>query len=479
MARCLRSRSKKRLVNSILIIILLSAGYWTLVYDDTKVTVIGISALNLTQPSLIQTSSDQVKPAQNDTTYSQNLVILYNTNLIDDNSKLRPNITILISENEIVDIVDIDNINKFHYYKKYPNSTLIDLSGKYVLPGLIDMHAHVAGVLKNSYNQQDSEETLRMLLAHGITTIRNPGGPTNESVELRNNVSLERIIGPQILTAGSLLNSPAVSIPFVEKKVNSVLGVKEEITKQANTGVDFVKLYVGLTPNLVKEAIDKAHSLGLGVIGHLYLTSWTEAADDNIDFLTHGVPVNPSLLSSQNRENFIKTGSGPFDHFQWLKLVNINSKEIKEMIHSLVKNNIYVDPTLSVYESMAEDNPLIGKTLWPKVLQLTKKMFDDGVKLLSGTDIPNFDLVPGKSLHHELELLANAGIPTSDVIQIATKNGAEALRILNSTGTIEEGKQADMVVLSSNPIENISNTKNIYMVINNGKIIDRINLLSR
>jgi imidazolonepropionase-like amidohydrolase len=479
MARSLSSRNKKILVNSILIIILLSAGYWTLVFNDTKITVDGISTLNLTQPSLIQRTSDQLKPAQNDTTYSQNLVILDNTNLIDDNSKLRPNVTILISENEIVDIVDIDNINKFHYYKKYPNSTLIDLSGKYVLPGLIDMHAHVAGVLKNSYNQQDSEETLRMLLAHGITTIRNPGGPTNESVGLRNNVSLERIIGPQILTAGSLLNSPAVSIPFVEKKVNSVLGVKEEIIKQANTGVDFVKLYVGLTPNLVKEAIDIAHSLGLGVIGHLYLTSWTEAADDNIDFLTHGVPVNPSLLSSQNRENFIKTGIGPFDHFQWLKLVNINSKEIEEMIHSLVKNNIYVDPTLSVYESMAKDNPLNGKMLWPKVLQLTKKMFDDGVKLLSGTDIPNFDLVPGKSLHHELELLANTGIPTSDVIQIATKNGAEALRILNYTGTIEEGKQADMVVLSSNPIENISNTKNIYMIINNGKIIDRINLLLR
>ena len=439
----------------------------------------GITNMNLTQPSLIQTSSNQLKPTQNDTNYFQNMLILYNTNLLDGNSKLRPNVTILISENEIVGLLDKDNINKFHYYKKYPNSTLIDLSGKYVLPGLIDMHAHVAGVLKNSFNQTSSEETLRMLLAHGITTIRNPGGPTSESVELRNNVSLERIIGPQIFTAGSLLNSPAVTIPFVEKKVNSVLGVKEEITNQANTGVDFVKLYVGLTPNLVKEAINTAHSLGLGVIGHLYLTSWTEAANDNIDFLTHGVPVNPSLLSSQNRENFIKAGSGPFDHFHWLNLVNINSIEINEMIINLVKNNIYVDPTLSVYESMTANNPLNGKNLWPKVLQLTKKMFDNGVKLLSGTDIPNFDLVPGKSLHHELELLANAGIPTSDIIQIATKNGAEALRIANSTGTIEEGKQADMIVLSSNPIENISNTKNIHMIINNGKIIDRINLLVR
>ena len=77
-------------------------------------------------------------------------------------------------------------------------------------------------------------------------------------------------------------------------------------------------------------------------------------------------------------------------------------------------------------------------------------MYNSGVKLLSGTDIPNFNLVAGKSLHHELELLADAGISMSDVIQIATKNGAQSMGILNSTGTIEKGKQADMLVLLSN-----------------------------
>ncbi len=479
MPRSPNSHNKKLLVNSIFIILLLSVGYFISVYDNIHTTVTGLSSINLTQPAASQPSSERLNTIHNDANYSQNLLILYNTNIIDGNSKLRPDSTIIISENEIVGIIDEDIINKFHYYEKKPNSTLIDLSGKYVLPGLIDKHAHVAGVLKNSFNQTYSEETLRMLLANGITTIRNPGGPTNESVGLKNNVSFERILGPQIFTAGILLNSPAVTIPFVEKKVNSVLAIKEEISIQANTGVDFVKLYVGLTPNLVKEAIDKAHSLGLGVIGHLYLTSWTDAANENIDFLTHGVPVSPSLLSSHNRENFMKDGSGPFDHFHWLKLVNMNSKEIDEMIHILVKKSVYVDPTLSVYESMVDANPVHGETLWAKVLQLTKKMFDNGVKLLSGTDIPNFGLVPGKSLHHELELLANAGIPASDIIQIATKNGAEALRILNSTGSIEEGKQADILVLSSNPIENISNTKDIYMIINNGKIIDRSDLEMR
>ena len=300
-------------------------------------------------------------------------MILFNTNIIDGNSKLRSNTTIVTSENTIIELIDKDGLNKHYFYKNYPNSILIDLSGKYIVPGLFDMHAHVAGVNKNSFNQTYSEEILQRLLAFGITTIRNPGGPTELSVGLKNNVSSEKVIGPQIFTAGRLLNSPDISIPFVEKKVNSVSEVNKEINNQAKAGVDFIKLYVGLTPDLVKEAIDKAHSLGLKVIGHLDLTSWTEAANDKIDFLTHGVPVSPYLLSSQNRETFVKYGDGPFDHFVWLELVDVNGKEITEMIKSLVKNNVYVDPTLSVYESMVKESPANGQHIWPKVLQTNKK----------------------------------------------------------------------------------------------------------
>lgn len=481
MAKDLIFHNKYLSVNSLIVIITLTLGCCICVFDIAKEEAIGIPSINLTQPDpfALLLSSNIVKPIYSNISYAPNFLILYNINLIDGDGKIRSNSTIIIKENEIVDLVDKANITRVYFYERYPNSTLIDLSGKYLLPGLFDMHAHVAGVVKNSFNHTFSEETLHRLLAYGITTIRNPGGPTDQSVGLRNNVSLERIIGPQIFTAGSLLNSPVIPIPFVEKKVNSVLDINKEITNQADIGVDFVKLYVGLTPELVREAIDKAHSLGLGVIGHLYLTSWNDAANNNIDFLTHGVPVDPYLLSAQNRESFMEEGRGPFEHFHWLRLVNINGNEITEMIDSLVENNVFVDPTLSVYESMIKDNPAYAKNIWTKVLGLTKKMHDNGVKLLTGTDIPNFDLVPGKSLHHELQLLADAGIPTSDIIQIATKNGAEALEIANSTGTIEEGKQADMVVLSSNPIENISNTKNIDMIINNGKIIDRISLLSR
>ncbi|CAN5742212.1 hypothetical protein BH23THE1_BH23THE1_28500 [soil metagenome] len=483
MLQFLASRNKKILTNSIIIIIIFSLGYSIFnVFDIVKAqTTESSNTNNLVKASLSELPPPQSNKAistQNDTNYSHNLLILYNTNIIDGNSKLISNNTIITSGNKIIDVIDKDSSDKYYFYKNYPNSILIDLSDKYIIPGLFDMHAHIAGVMKNSFNQTHSEEMLHRLLAFGITTIRNPGGPTELSVGLKNNVSSERVIGPQIFTAGRLLNSANISIPFVEKKVNSISEVNEEINNQAKTGVDFIKLYVGLTPDLVKEAIDKAHSLGLKVIGHLYLTSWRDAANDKIDFLTHGVPVSTYSLSSQNRETFMKYGGGPFDHFLWLELVEVNGKEINEMIEYLVKNNVYVDPTLSVYESMVKDNPANGQHVWPKVLQLTKKMHDLGVKLLAGTDIPNFDLAPGKSLHHELELLANAGIPTSNIIQIATKNGAEALGISNFTGTIEKGKQADLIVLSSNPLENINNLENIEMIINNGKIVNRSSLLT-
>ena len=105
-------------------------------------------------------------------------------------------------------------------------------------------------------------------------------------------------------------------------------------------------------------------------------------------------------------------------------------------------------------------------------------MYDHGVEILSGTDIPNFGLVPGESLHHELKLLVGTGISPLDVIKIATRNGADAIGILNKVGTIERGKEANMIVLTANPVTNISNTKKIDAVINDGKFVERERILS-
>jgi imidazolonepropionase-like amidohydrolase len=440
------------------------------------------SSSMITSASISQNKSS-LSPLSLDTMNNDTVSVLVGPTLIDGTGDPpKPNAVIIINGNKIVAVTNETGYHD-HYFSPLNNETarvnILNLRGKYVIPGLFDMHAHVAGVRKNSYNQNFSETALDMLLDYGVTTIRNPGGPTNQSIALKHNVSEGHIEGPEIFTAGRLLNGPQLAIPFVEKQISNEEEVREEVRHQAAAGVDYVKLYVALPANLVKAAIDEAHSQGIRVIGHLYMTSWTDAANLGIDALAHGVPVNPSLLpSGDKREQFLENGGGPFDHFLWLDLVDLNSTEIKEMIHALVENDIPVDPTLSIYEAMLKDDDDDGfsnpqnQLRWAKVLELTKIMYDNGVQILSGSDIPNFGLIPGASLHNELELLAEAGIKPLEVIEIATNNGAKALGIDDIVGTIQPEKQADMIVLSSNPLQDISNTKEIEAVIVDGRFAD-------
>jgi imidazolonepropionase-like amidohydrolase len=439
-------------------------------------------------PNAASTIQTPLTPMPNQRLAQNNagIIILENATVIDGTGDLpKPNTTIVINESRIADLTNNATVNPD---LPLAAKNVINLTGKYIIPGLFDMHAHVGNVLKNSYNQSESEDMLSLLLAYGITTIRNTGGPTEQSVALKKNISEGKIMGPQIFTAGQLLNAPQIPVPFVEKQVITEQDVRQEVRNQIEAGVDYVKLYVGLTPKLAQAAIREAHSNGTKVIGHLYLTSWTDAANlgvgdnktpvNHIDFLTHGVPVSPSLLSKENRQKFLEAGDHPFNHFLWLDLVDLNGPEISEMIKAVANNRIPVDPTLDIYEAMIKGEPEY-QYLWPKVLQLTKMMYNNGIPILSGTDIPNFDLVPGASLHHELELLVEAGIPPLKVIKIATRNGAQALDIERDVGTIEPGKQADMIVLSENPLDDISNTKKIETVINNGQLIDRVELMNK
>jgi imidazolonepropionase-like amidohydrolase len=422
-------------------------------------------------PNAASTIQTPLTPMPNQRLAQNNagIIILENATVIDGTGDLpKLNTTIVINESRIVDLTNNATVNPD---LPLAAKNVINLTGKYIIPGLFDMHAHVGNVLKNSYNQSESEDMLSMLLAYGITTIRNTGGPTEQSVALKKNISEGKIMGPQIFTAGQLLNTPQIPVPFVEKQVVTEQDVRQEVRNQIEAGVDYVKFYVGLTPKLAQAAIHEAHSNGTKVIGHLYLTSWTDAANLGIDALTHGIPVSPFLLSKESKQKFLESGDHPFNHFLWLDLVDLNGPEIGEMIDALVNNNIPVDPTLGIHEAMIIEEPY-NQYLWPKVLQLTKMLYENGVTILAGSDIPNFDLAPGASLHHELEIMVDAGIPPLEVIKIATSNGAQALDIGDNVGTVELGKQADMIILSDNPLDNIRNTKKIEAVIVDGQFID-------
>ena len=389
----------------------------------------------------------------------------------------------------------------------------IELPGRVVMPGLIDLHAHVTilpgdgGAGEEAIDRAASEQVLSTLLGFGITTVRNPAAPAAAGVALRDAVAAGEVLGPRILTAGDALGMTSPSWgPFVATPDEAA--VRKEVQRQAALGVDFIKVYSSLAPELVAAAVDEAHARGKPVIGHLQRTTWTEAARLGIDAVTHGAPWSAAYLSPADREGY--QGS-LLDRLDWLEKVDFDGEAIGEMIAVLAEKQVWVDSTLIAYHTkffgddpMHRENPELhlapevsragwqkatfvddwtpedferARGLWPRVLELTKKLYDGGVLLAAGSDLPNPWVIPGVSLHHELRLLHSAGIPPLEVLKIATSNGAAALGLAGEIGSIEPGKVADLVVLAGDPTKNLHATRAISHVFVGGRFVDPAALL--
>jgi imidazolonepropionase-like amidohydrolase len=390
---------------------------------------------------------------------------------------------------------------------------VIDGRGMFVLPGLIDMHAHYSvgpvtfdttkrpPAIYMTHDHAASVEQLQTLLAFGITTIRNPGGATRQSVAVRDSVRLGMLRGPRIFTAGEVID--ATEAPGLVETVHNEKEVRDAVDRQVALGVDYVKLYASLGPDLIRAGVDQAHRRGVRAIAHLFATTWTDAANAGIDGIVHITPGAPRLLPLERRPEFLKRFRGTQFMLEWFSFVDIGSPEIKEMTEALIRHDVFIDPTLVTFEAMAwgdsarirESSDLTlappsllagwrkfdltfywkpgdfeeARKAWPNVLGYTKYLFDAGVQLTAGTDMANPWTVPGASLHRELELLAASGIPTLQVLRIATRNGARSLGIESEVGTIAPGKIADLVVLSADPIADIRNTRRIAWVVQSGQ----------
>ncbi len=403
---------------------------------------------------------------------------------------------------------------------------LVQLPGRFVLPGLIDMHAHVTIMpladdgtasgdatssvkgTSSAIDHKASKQVLATLLAFGITTVRNPAAPAADGVALRQQVSAGDLLGPRILTAGDALARTAPTFgPFVATPDD--VTIRQEIQRQAKLGVDYIKVYSSLSPELIASAIDEAHRAGKPVIGHLQRTTWTEAAELGIDAITHGAPWSAAYLPQDDRDGY---RGNLRDRLTWLERVDFDGPEIQAMIAALAEHHVVVDPTLIAYQTkfFADDprhteNPELhlapelsrdlwqrhsfvgdwtaddfarAHAAWPRVLELTKRLYDGGVLLTAGSDLPNPWVIPGVSLHQELQLLAKAGIPPIEVLKIATHNAAVALGLEADLGSVEVGKIADLVVLAADPTVLLKNTRAISHIFQAGRYIDPSAVLS-
>lgn len=378
---------------------------------------------------------------------------------------------------------------------------LVDAGGGWLVPGFIDVHAHARDTA-----------AIQALLAAGITTIRSPSSPVHDGVDYRKAVSSGHIRGPRIHSAGPVIDAPPGHWPgavLVDTEEEARAAVRE----QAAAGANLVKLFARLSPALVAAAVNEAHALGLPVLGDLVVTSWTEAARAGIDHLSHIVSRSPALLPPEVRDEYQRDVAEHRAHpyYRWLELLDLEAPQVDEMLGALLARDVSVDPTLTVTESVlfcsdpayvaevsrysvaeffaatagpdeggAADGPTAfegceaegwpddflnrARAVWPKALEFVRLLHRHGVRVAAGSDAPFGRLPAGASFHRELELLSEAGIPNRQVLRIATANGAVVLGILHEAGTIEAGKRADMVLLASDPLEDIRNTRDIEWV---------------
>ena len=426
------------------------------------------------------------------------------TLIIGDGSEPIKN-SIVIVEND--KIIEVGRIGENDYPK---DAEIVNLKNRWILPGFMDLHFHI--------NDLEQQQALTTLLQFGITTFRNTAASPEFGVELREKIATGEIKGPRMLTSGELIDitggfwSDSPSSTGIETAEE----MRAAVRRQAEMGVDFIKLYAHLEPELIKAGIEEAKLLGIRSMGHLGKTGWGQAADMGINAVTHSGTAAPTWelvpIEHQARfKDFFAPHQKPeFDHTllgPWRDLVDLNGPEMARMVSSIVENNVEVNPTLVIVEVMFwGDDPDLREAYepdyappslrtkwregphpytasWPKESlddakkvfkinqEIVRRLYEAGALITTGTDFPLPWITPGVALHREMLLIHNAGIPALDVITIATRNGAEALGILEKVGTIEIGKQADFVILTADPLVDIRNTKKIEKVYLGGNLV--------
>jgi hypothetical protein len=400
--------------------------------------------------------------------------------------------TVLITGNRIL------KINKTQKTKLAEDVKVVDGSGKFLIPGLWDMHVH-------PFAEEDKEdvywkESMALFITNGITNVRVMfGSPVLH--QWREEIFSGKLIGPRMIIASP--RPPGFS--SVEEGRNFVRKSKSE-------GADFIKILSDDLPRDVYFAIaDETKKQGIPFAGHVpYSVSAIEASDAGQLSLEHKHAV--SIPCSLHEEEIITNLMNINTMRERVKLmadIDYNEQKASGLFTHLVKNGTYVCPTLVVWneiayrdtaelandprlafyssvvrnwfkymtESFIDDEVRIGlRKICSKSHYIVGEMNKAGVKMLAGTDSGMEYVFPAFSLHDELELFVESGLTPMEALQTATINAAECAGRLDSLGTIEEGKIADLVLLEENPLLSIENTKKINSVFNNGKYFDRSKL---
>jgi len=416
----------------------------------------------------------------------------------------RPNQTLMISGNRITQISEAPPPK---------DAKIIEGKGKFLIPGLCDMHVHLAGVTADPRWSRDT--LLPLLVANGITTVRDMGGDFAAVQDWRKAIQSGRIVGPRIYSPGPMLDG-GQSDPPALRAVNSPDEARSAVRDLKEKGVDFIKVLSRLDRESYFAIADEAKKQKITFVGHVPSSvtaiEASNAGQKSIEHifysdLTFDCSTREMELRGQAAAARAGHDSAAAGAVRDEANASFSEEKAKSVWQKLVQNHTWVVPTLVAIHTIghqrdiAQSHPTelaylpkklrqnwsveeIEKQVSPEAakwyqgqfendLKLAKSMHAAGVQMMAGSDSLDPLNVPGRSLHEELQFLTQAGLTPMEALQAATSSPAEFLRANKEWGTIQSGRIADLVLLDANPLEAIVNTKKISAVIDGGKLFDR------
>lgn len=402
-----------------------------------------------------------------------------------DKETVLPNQTVIIKNGRVS---AIGQTNKIKYNN---NALVIDGKGKFLVPGLAEMHAHVPP----SDDLKAINEVMLLFVSNGVTTIRGMLGHPKH-IEVRDQIRNGAIPGPRFFTSGPSLNGNTVTSPAK---------ADEMVREQKKAGYDFMKLHPGLTKENFAAIVKTAKEVNMPFAGHVsYDVGVWRAIDAGYSTIEHLDGFIESLVPGI--ENISEQGNGIFAIFSADKA---DETKLPALMKALREKNIWVVPTQSLAErwfspkknaeefrnepemkymppntvnnwvnakNNFEKNPKYDAQATTRFIELRRRIIkacsDNGVGLLLGSDAPQVFDVPGFSVHHELKFMVDAGLTPFQALQMGTANVGKFYNDANM-GVIKTGAYADFILLNGNPLADINQTKNIQGVMLNGQWLSK------
>jgi imidazolonepropionase-like amidohydrolase len=429
----------------------------------------------------------------------QTLAFVHATVIDATGSAAQPDMTVIVEDRHIVEIGTSASVNV------PKRARVVDAHGKFLIPGLWDMHVHE---IFGDWIPENEKVTPLLFVANGVTGVRDMGGDLEPLKKWRSRIASGELLGPRMIIAGPMLDGPVPAFPSSAPVKDAADGRRIVDELKAN-GVDFIKIQSLVPRDGYFAAADEAKKQGIVFAGHVpdavRAVEASNAGQKSIEHLT-GVFEGCSSVEAELMAKPRGPGRGRF-------LSTYDPAKAKALIALFLKNQTWQVPTLYweqgewlIEQTNAGPDPLVKyapaawrERTWPMFtrdilkswstdpvadreafvqaeFKMVEEMHRAGVPILAGTDTAaGVRVYPGFSLHSELELLVHAGLSPMETLQTATRNAGLYLGLAD-TGTIEKGKRADLVLLDANPLESISNTRKIRSVVINGRYLSRADL---